>query len=140
MGINYNESEKAYDVTYYKRHPITRVPFRAARKGVKTKAEANRVYTELVIQVEQKLHEKIIPKWGDFLSKFKAASLERGLMFKTVENCDVCLRAHTYDLWKDRFIDSFNSEEIRKLLIERVGSKSKSHQLETQVPTILSAI
>ena len=129
MGISLNESDKTYDVTYYKRHPQTRVPVRAARKGIKTKAEANRVFTELVIQVEQKLHEQIIPKWGEFLDRYKAASLDRGFSIKTVENCDVCLRAHTFDLWKDRFIDSFNTEEIRNLIVERVGQKSKSHQI-----------
>ena len=55
MTIKFNPEAKTYDVSHYKRNPITRVPVRAARIGIETKAEAKRVFTELVIQVEREL-------------------------------------------------------------------------------------
>ncbi len=75
MAITYDESTKTYQVSFYKRNPKTGQPVRAARQGIKTKAEANRVYTELVIQVEQKLHEKVVPKWGSLLEDYKKGPL-----------------------------------------------------------------
>jgi len=101
---------------------------RAARSGVKTKAEANRVFTELVIQVEQKLHEKIVPKWKTLLEEYRQAMLDQGMTTKTVENYCVCLKAHTLDTWADRFVDSITTEEIRALIKARVGERAPSHQ------------
>ncbi len=127
MGIKFNDQTKTYDICYYKRHPITRLPVRAARSGVKTKAEANRVFTELVIQVEQKLHEKIVPKWKTLVEEYRQAMLDQGMTTKTVENYCVCLKAHTLDTWGDRFVDSITTEEIRALLKARVGERVFSH-------------
>ena len=128
MGIKLNEKTKTYDVTYYKRHPITKQPVRAARIGVKTKAEASRIYSELVVQVESKLREKAVPRWGKLLDEFKKHSLEKGMTIKTVENYDVCLRAHTLDAWENRHVDSITTEEIRSLIKARVGERAPSHQ------------
>ena len=78
MGIAFDDSSKTYHISFYKRHPKSGQPVRAARQGIKTKAEANRVYAELVVQVEQKLHEKVIPKWGTLVEDYKKAMLEKG--------------------------------------------------------------
>lgn len=128
MGIKFNEETKTYEVSYYKRHPITRVPLRAARIGIKSKAEANRVFTELVIQVEQKLHEKIVPRWATLVEEYRKAMLDQGMTIKTVENCHICLRAHTLDTWGDRFVDSITTEKVRLLMKAKVGERSPSHQ------------
>jgi integrase len=128
MGIKYNDETKTYDVTYYKRHPITRVPFRAARIGVKSKAEANRVFTELVIQIEEKLHEKVVPRWATLVEEYRKAMLDQGMTDKTVENYYVCLKAHTIEAWGQRFVDSITTEEIRALIKSRVGERAASHQ------------
>ncbi len=128
MGIKLNEKTNLYDVTYYKRHTITRVPARAARIGISSKAEAKRVYTELVVQVEGKLHEKIMPKWPGLVRDYLRTSLDRGLTEKTVDNVRICLEAHTFEAWRDRFIDSITTEEIRLLHKSQVGERSPSHQ------------
>ncbi len=134
MGIAFDESSRSYKVSFYKRHPKTGQPVRAARQGIKTKAEANRVYTELVIQVDQQLQEKVVPKWGSLLEEYKRASLEREMTAKTVENYYVCLKAHTIDEhgddkgWKNRLVNSITTEEIRARIKARVGDKAPSHQ------------
>lgn len=128
MGIKFDELTKTHVVSYYKRHPKTGVPVRACRKGIKTKAEASRVYAELVIQVEQKLHEKVIPKWSTLLEDYRKASLEKGMTEKTVENYYICLKAHTLEAWGDRCVDTITTEEIRALIKARVGDKAPSHQ------------
>lgn len=128
MGIAFDESSKTYHVSYYKRHPKTGVPVRAARQGVKTKAEANRVYAELVIQVEQKLHEKVVPKWVRLVDDYRRACTEKGLTLKTVENYNVCLKAHTFEAWGDRCVDTITTEEIRALIKARVGDRAPTHQ------------
>ena len=106
MGIKLNEKTGLYDITCHKRHPITRSPYKAARTGIKSKAEANRVFTELVIQVEQKLHEKIVPKWITLVDEYRRVAVEKDMTFKTVENYYVCLKAHTFEAWGNRFVDS----------------------------------
>src|SRR3989344_2794165 len=67
MGIKYDETTKRYEVSYYKRHPKTGVPCRACRIGIKTEAEAKRVYSKLILQVEQKLHNTGVPIWEKFV-------------------------------------------------------------------------
>lgn len=128
MAIKLNKQTGKYDVSYYKRHPITRLPMRAARIGVNTKAEANRVYTELVIQVEQKLHEKIVPKWSTLVEDYRVAMIEQGMTTKTVENYSLCLKAHTLAPWGARFVDSITTEDVRALIRSRVADRAPSHQ------------
>ncbi len=127
MGIKYNETERNYEVTYYKRHPISRMPVRAARKGIKSKAEANRVYAELILQVEGNLKESTVPTWHMLIERYLQSCRERDISMKTIENYSLCLNAHT-KAWSNRLVDSITSEEIRALIKERVGERSKSHQ------------
>lgn len=128
MGIKLDQITNTYDVAYYRRHPITRTPMRLARKGITSKAEANRVYAELVIQIDQKLREKVIPKWEKCLDGFQKWALENGMTGKTVENYLICLRAHTLEAWGGKFVDKITTEEIRNLMKEKVGERSPSHQ------------
>ena len=128
MGIKLNENTKLYDVTYYKRHPITRLPVRAARIGIKSKAEANRIFTDLVIQVEQKLHEEVVPTWEMLMNDFQKASLAKGVKQKTVENYILCLNAHTKAAWGKRLVDTITGEEVRLLIQKQVGERAPSHQ------------
>lgn len=127
MGIKYNEATKDYSVSYYKRHPITRMPVRAARRGVKTKAEANRVYAELVVQVENRLHAETMPTWRDFLPRYFKACRSRELREKTLYDYSICLNKYTLELWSDRTIDTITTEEIR-LLVQGVEDISVAHR------------
>ena len=128
MAIKFNEANQTYQVSFHKRHPITRVPVRAARMGIKTKAEAQRVYDQLVLQVEEKLKRVVVPAWIKLVEDFCRASLERGLNRKTIENYYLCLKAHTFEIWGERTIDTITTQEIRELVLVRLANKSVSHQ------------
>lgn len=129
MGIKYDPDKKLYSVSYYKRHPITKLPFRAARTNITSKAEASRVYAELVIQVENKLHEVVVPKWPELVSKYLISAVETGKMTeKTASNYDICLRSHTFEDWRDRFVDGITTQEIRELIKRRVGDRAPTTQ------------
>lgn len=126
MGIKLIENE-GYRVSYCKRNPKTGVPVSASRKGLKSMAEAKRVHNELVLQVERKINEAIVPTWPMVVERFLKACLERDISRKTVENYAVCLKAHTA-AWEKRLVDSITTEEVRALIKERVGDKATSHQ------------
>ncbi len=53
MGIKYDQAKKHYVVTYSRRHPVTRIPRSLRRQGIKTKPEAERVYRELIIKLDE---------------------------------------------------------------------------------------
>jgi len=120
MAIKLNEKTGMYDVSYYKRHPLTRLPVRAARIGVKTKAEANRIYAQLVLQVDRKIHEQIVPNWRSVTASFLETCRNRGLTENTI---------HDYSKdWGDRSIDQISTQEVRDLIRIKAGEKSPSHQ------------
>jgi integrase len=135
MGIKSNPLlPDSFVVTYSKRHPVTRQPcsLRRTRNGrgqpIKTIAEARRIERDLVIQVEETLREKSIPKWSALVEDYRNALLAQDMTVKTVENYYVCLKAHTFEAWGDRLVDKITTEEIRTLVRERVGDRAASHQ------------
>lgn len=117
-----------YVVGYSKRHPITRKPTTLRRKGIKSKAEAQRVYNELVVQVEDKIRRSVTPTWEKTVTDFLVASRNRGLTEATVYAYEKCLKAHTMQTWGHRLIDSITTLDIRNLLEEKLGHRSISHQ------------
>ena len=64
MSYRFDPKENHFVVWHCKRHPITKQPVTLRRKGFKTEAEARREERKLVIEVEEKLHGKLIPKWA----------------------------------------------------------------------------
>jgi len=126
MGIKYIE-EEGFRISYCKRNPKTGVPVSASRKGIKSMAEAKRVHNELVLQVERKINEAIVPTWPMVVEQYLKSCTEREISKKTVENYSVCLNAHTA-AWNLRLVDTITTEEIRVLIRERVGDKAASHQ------------
>lgn len=125
---NDSKNPGTFVVSYAKRHPITRQPISLTRKGFKTKAEANRAFQEMVIAVEDRIRKKLVPTWSVVLTQYVEASLNRGLMRKTVENTRVCLEAHTLGAWGERLIDTITTSDVRILLQEKVGERAPSHQ------------
>lgn len=115
-------------VSYGKRHPITRQTVSLTRKGFKSKVEAQKAYRALVVGVEDRIRKALVPTWAQMLSEFIEASLNRGLMQKTMYDYQKCLEAHTSGAWGSRFIDSITTQEIRKLLEENLGHRAPSHQ------------
>jgi integrase len=127
MAIKLDERSKTYTVSYSKRHPVTRRPYSLRRTKVKTKAEAKRVYSELVVLVHEKLKESVMPNWKRLVDEYSMYLFDSDVSTKTAESYSYGLRAHTKD-WNERFIDSINGSEIRTIIKEKVGDKSQSHQ------------
>lgn len=128
MGIKLNVKTQKYDVSYSKRHPITKEPKSLKRIGIPTKAEAKRVHSELVIQLHESLKEEIIPKWKDLVPEFINSCRERGLGPHTIENYELCLNAHTFKMWGERMIDTITTSEITDLIKVQMSNRSPSHQ------------
>lgn len=122
------KEDGTFEVSYSRRHPITRQPVSAKRIGIKTKVEANRIYAELILQVDRKLHESVMPSWFELVQEFYEASLNRGLSKKTVDDAHACIAAHTFKAWATRCVDTITTNEIRLLHADRVGHRSASHQ------------
>ncbi len=122
------QSNGTFTVSYYKRHPITRVPQRVKQSGIKSEAEAKRVLMQLALKLEQRLHEKVVPKWQPFVREYYKHCLDKGMTQKTTDNYYICLEAHTFESWGTRSIDSIKTDEIRQLIKDRVGDRAPSHQ------------
>lgn len=137
MGIVFLQSQNTWLVSYSKRNPITRQAVSLRRqtikdscglRNIKSKAEAQRVYNELVIEVEKKVHRKIIPTWQSCIDSYLESAIQRGQSKKTVESYRLCLYAHTIQAWSDRSVDQISSEEIRSLIQTRLSNRSESHK------------
>lgn len=126
MGIK-QQPDGTWHAFYQKRHPSTRIPVSLRRKGIKSKAEAQRVKNELVLLVEEKLKAVVVPRWATLVDEYIVACRENGLMQKTIDNIDKCLKAATND-WNGRFVDAITTDEIRSLVKGKYGAKSESHQ------------
>jgi integrase len=129
MGIKLNTktTPATWEAFHAKRHPITRMPVGLRRKGIKSKAEAQRIFNELVVQVEDRLRKTIIPSWGQMIEKYLVSSKERGLMSKTLYASEKTLKAHTGE-WMNRLVDSITTQEIRDLLHAKLADKSEAHK------------
>jgi len=95
-----------------------------------SKAEAQRVFTELVVEVDRKLSQQATGAmlYRELLEKFYKSLEERDLTPKTIENYRFCLDAHTLKLWRTRRIDAITHDEVRKLIKVTLADKSSSHQ------------
>ena len=113
---------------YSKRHPITRQPVGLRRKGFKSLAEAKRAYAQMIVEVEDKLRKAVIPNWSDVVEKYCENMRNQNLTKRTVETYWLCLKAHTFEDWGCRLIDTITTQEIRELIQRRVGHRSPSHQ------------
>lgn len=130
MGIKFNEVTNTWEARYAKRHPTTRVPKCLRRIGLPSKAEAQRVYNELIILVNKKIEEDKVQStlYRSILPRFYQSLTDRDLTPKTVENYKLCLEAHTLKLWGHRPIDSITTEEVRQLIKVELAKHSASHQ------------
>jgi integrase len=66
--------------------------------------------------------------WADVLQDYLASKALCDWSGKTLQNAKLSLEAHTLQPWRERRINSITSQEIKALLNETVGEKSKSHQ------------
>lgn len=124
------ETDGTYTVSYSKRHPTTRKPKSLRRKGIKTKAEAQRVYTKLVLEVSKAHDNKGSAKmvWRDLLQEYFQSLVDRDLHPATIYGHQSCLNAHTLERWGNRGIGDITNSEILNLLKKDLGDKSTSHR------------
>lgn len=115
-----------YLVRYSKRHPITRRPV-SLKQYARSKAEASRVHSQLIIRVEDKLRAQILPTWEKTVEMWGQDALNRGLTAKTVETYNYSLRAFTFGSWKGRLIDTITTDEIRFLILD-IGGRSNQRK------------
>ena len=130
MAIIYDEKTATWTVSFSKRHPTTRQPKTLRRKLIKSKVEAQRVYTELVLKVEEALKEPSSDGsllYRDLLQLFFKSLEERDYTMKTVENYKLCLNAHT-SKWFTRPISTITTDEIRLLIKNTLANRSASQQ------------
>lgn len=129
MGIKEDPRKPGtFIVSYSKRHPLTNQPTNLRRKGFKSLSEARRALNQMIVEVEDKLRKKHIPNWQTTAEAYLEMCRDRGLTGKTVEDYGLCIRAHTYEEWGSRLIDSISTNEIRDLMKRRLGEKSVSQQ------------
>lgn len=127
MGIRYNEKKKVWEAFFSKRHPITRKTVNLRRQA-KTKAEANRILPDLVLQVQKKIDRQITPTWCNAIESCRESMRIAGLQPKTIDTYTKCLMAHTMDCWGDRLVTEITTEDIRNLVLTKLSSKSESHK------------
>jgi integrase len=129
MGIKKSSKKPGtYEVSYSKRHPKTRKSVQRRRRGFKNMSEAKKDYARQILEVEDQIRRTILPSWEKLVYLFREGMIERGLMFKTTETYFLCLRAHTFEDWSGRLIDTITTVEVRELIKRRVGHRSPSHQ------------
>ena len=117
MGFKPDSKKKGtWLVWYSKRHPVTGAPIQLRRTGLRSKAEARKAEAQLIIEVENKIRRKVMPSWAVWVQDYRKHLIERSLTVKTVENCWLCLRAHTFPEWSARLVDSITPQEIRELI------------------------
>ena len=127
MGIKYDEKKKLWIASASKKHPITKQSV-TLRRQAGTKAQAKRLEKTLIIEVEERVHAQSVPGWKTMVEKSSEARLNQGLSKATIENCFICLKAHTFEDWSERPIDLITTSEIRKLIEVKVGHRSTSQQ------------
>lgn len=135
MGIKQDQETKTFVVSYSKRHPITRQPVSLIRKGIQSKAEANRIHAELIVRVNDKIKETRIPKWPELLERYIASlnkqviigsdeQVTRGTIYKR----DKTLKRHTSPAWDNKLVDEITGSDIRNLLEAAMVDNAESHR------------
>lgn len=126
MGVRQDKDGRWY-ACHSKRHPKTRKPMTLKRYG-KSKFDAQQIFKELVIELDDRCKEVLVPKWSSFVDEYIETCRVNGLTAKTINNIDKCLKAATLDDWCDRFIDTITADEIRQLIRIKYGDRSQSYQ------------
>ncbi len=124
MGVKFEPKTNKWKAFFSKRHPITNQPRSLKRIGLNSKAEALRMERQLIVQLEQIFLEQSVPTWPKMVTEYFESKRMCDWTEKTLQNAKLCLEAHTFDKWKFRRVDSISAQDIKSLLVERVGSRS----------------
>lgn len=127
MGIELM-ADRTYTVCYSKRHVVTRQSVGLRRTKIKTSAEAERVFDQLVKKVNEKIHKTLSPPWSKVVKEFSDDQLCRGLNASTVHSSQTTLDKHTVRLWGNRPIDTITRREIRDIVFEKLSTNAEAHK------------
>ncbi len=126
--IKLDDKLKTYQVSYSRRPTGGGAPVGLRRKGIKTHVEAKRVLSELIVAVNDKLKKLKIPTWKEHLESY-LESLETSDITRTTRyNREKLLRFHTLSAWELKLVDEITTEEIHRLLNERMSDKTESYR------------
>ncbi len=114
MGIK-QDADGTWSASYSRRHPLWKVPFSLNRKKLASKAEATRVYGDLVIAVNQKIAEKTAPTWRRVVDKHLEQRRLSGYTQKTLYSETVCIKKYSSQ-WDTRYIDTIKTVEIFEVM------------------------
>jgi integrase len=128
MGIKFNPTTGFWEAFHSKRHPLTRQPVSLRRRCCESQAEAKRVEKQLVVQVEDKLREKLVPSWAAVVDEFIEYQRLRGLMEATLYSDESCLKKYTLPPWGRQRCDSISRAEILKVITESMRDRAESHK------------
>lgn len=128
MGIKYNEAREHYEVSYSRRHPITKKSKNIKRIGIKTKSQAIKLEKQIKNELLRKFYDIKHPFWNDVVSDFITHFINQGMANNTVTNYRGALKVHTYEKWKDRRITEISTTEIRDLILEDLASFSEAQR------------
>jgi hypothetical protein len=124
--IKYNEAKNYYLVRYSKRHPVTKKTLSITRVNIKTKVEAEKIYKELIIKLDQKINSIVHPLWPEVMDKFIEHFKNRGIANNTIFNYRSALYAHTFKKWGNKHINEITTSNIRDLIFEDLSERSPS--------------
>ena len=128
MGIKFNEAKEYYEVSYSRRHPITRKSRNISRVGIKSKAEAIKVEKQIKTELLRRFYEIKHPFWNDVVNDFVTHFINQGMANNTVTNYRGALKVHTYEKWKNKRITEISTTEIRDLILDDLSSFSEAQR------------
>lgn len=128
MGIKYNEIKKYYEVSYSRRHPLTKQSRNIKRVGIQTRTDAEKTYLKIKNELLRKFYDMSHPYWIEVVEKFITHFVNSGMANNTVINYRTSLKAHTFKKWKNRRINEISTSEIRDLILEDLAKYSEAQR------------
>lgn len=126
MGTK-KQPDGTWHAFYSKRHPVTKIPVSLRRRHIESEAEALRVENDLVLLVEERLKEVVLPRWGTLVEEYLEFCALDGMLQKTIYNRKKCLKAAT-SRWDSRFISAITANEIRSVVSVDYQDRSPSQR------------
>lgn len=141
MGVKFDDKNGFWTAQFSKRHPITRKPV-TLRKRYKSKAEANRGYSQLVVAVEDKLRSSISPTWERLYLEWRSACRKGDIFVQKLskgvqdEYCEI-VEKYTHD-WMTKYVEDISKADAWSLLsrVESEVSKSRAKKVRTAITGI----
>jgi len=110
------------------RHPLTRQPKNLRRKSILNEAQARKTEKMLEKQMLASFEETVTPTWSRLITEYLAFKTMGDWNEKTTEDAKLSLEAHTMDAWRSRKIETITSQEVKKLILEKVGHREQGTQ------------